>query len=276
MECAGIAELMLGRLYALSNPLILDDRSSWYPAGTTGAVPVTSYLLREGERALLVDTGVTVHRDALIAQVAHVLPAATRLEILHTRIGEYDGTCNTTALLERFGVRAVYGAVPDCVTWTAFATGPAPAARPAAVESLSLRRHPTIELGAARPVTTTLAPLRLLPTFWVYDEAARALLTSDLFTHVVRPDASRGWVVIETDDDTTLADLRRHLLGTRYWWLDGADPAPIREALSTFFAGRAIDVLGPSYGCVLAGAGVVARHVGLLDAILADPAGIAA
>jgi hypothetical protein len=171
MECAGVAELLPGRLYALSNPLVLDDRSSWYPAGTTGAVPVTSYLLREGGRALLVDTGVTVHRAALIAQLAHVLPAATRLEILHTRIGEYDGTCNTTALLERFGVRAVYGAVPDCVTWTAFATGPAPAARPAAVESLSLRRHPRIELGAARPVTATLAPLRLLPTFWVYDEA---------------------------------------------------------------------------------------------------------
>src|SRR5689334_17897499 len=50
----GITALAEGKLYALQNPFPLDGRVSAYPGSARGFSVANSYLLREGDAALLV------------------------------------------------------------------------------------------------------------------------------------------------------------------------------------------------------------------------------
>ena len=68
-----------GRLYALGGTVALDGRISWFPPDATGSAPTSCYLLLDGGSALLIDTGLPVHRDVLIAQLGSLLDPATRL-----------------------------------------------------------------------------------------------------------------------------------------------------------------------------------------------------
>ncbi len=278
-----IEELAPGRAYALCSAHQIDQRVSWFPSGASGVAPINCYLLREGRTALLIDTGLTFHRAALLDQVRSLAGRSTELKVMHTRIGEYLGTCNTTAVLASFGVTAVYAAVPAASTWVDF--DPTARWRTQAgahrVTDLSLRRHPTIDLAGdgSRPVHASLAALRLLPTFWIYDEVTGLLCTSDSFSHATRRDLSERWLIDAETDTTTIPEIRDHLLNTRYWWLADADTTPIRRALNAFFAERHINILGPAYGCIFIGHAAVTRQYELLDAVLAErssPLGTAA
>ncbi len=116
------------------------------------------------------------------------------------------------------------------------------------------------------------ATLRLLPTSWLYDARTRTLFTSDLFSGVIRPGPEGPWVITAADDTTTIEEMARHLLETRYWWLAGARVEPIRAAVAETFARLDVETIAPDYGCVLHGREVVARHAGMLDEILAQAA----
>jgi hypothetical protein len=127
-----------------------------------------------------------------------------------------------------------------------------------------------IRLGGAaeRQVLALNAPLRLLPTNWVYDTATRTLFTSDTFTHVWRPTDEGPWVVTEEDDTTTLDELVDYLLRTRFWWLAGANSEPLRQGMAEVFEAYDIEIVAPSFGCVLQGRGVVTRQHELLQEAL--------
>src|SRR5690606_5934553 len=95
-------ELLEGRLYALANGYSLDGRCSWHPSQVRGTAPMNCYLLVEGERALLIDTGLTVHEQAVVEQIESCLPEGCELEILAMRLGEFDSVCNIFPIVERF------------------------------------------------------------------------------------------------------------------------------------------------------------------------------
>ena len=112
------------------------------------------------------------------------------------------------------------------------------------------------------------AVLRLPPTVWLYDASTRALFTSDAFTHVRRPSEDGPWIVDADGDTTTMQDVSDHLARGRFWWLQGADVAPLRRALAAVFERLDVEVVAPSYGCVLRGRDVVRRHHELLQGAL--------
>src|SRR5262249_39489131 len=114
--------------------------------------------------------------------------------------------------------------------------------------------------GAGRRLEIVLPELRLLPCSWGYDEETRTLLTGDIFSWVWwdRPDGP--WVLDDgVEDPTTPERLEAFLLHGRYWWLAGADTAPLRRGLADLFERYRIDAIGPDHGCILRGA-AVARH----------------
>jgi len=114
------------------------------------------------------------------------------------------------------------------------------------------------------------APIRLIATRWLYDRATRTLFSSDMFTHVWRARENGPWIVTDDDDRTSARELRSFLLNTRYWWLEGAPTGSIRRGIAEVFEKCDVETIAPGYGCILHGRAVVARHVAMLDEVLAS------
>jgi hypothetical protein len=265
-----------GSLYALCNPYAVDGRVTWHDPQARGVAPMNTYVLREGGHALLIDTGVSIHTDALLDELAELLGEGTELAVLHTRIGEYTTICNTIPIDERFGIATVYSEQGDSPRWVDFRPGhgrDVGAPQPLAAARIELFVVPdtiAVDAAATRVLDIFHATLRLLPTSWVYDRRSRTLFTSDVFTHLVAADAGGPWVVTAQTDPSTIEMVRSHLLSTRYWWLAGARLDAIRESIAETFARYDVETIAPDFGCIIHGRELVARHVEMLDAVLAE------
>lgn len=264
-------ELSPGALHALANPIELDERVTWYPPAAHGCfTSVNCYLLTEGSTSLLVDTGVTAHRDAVIEQIRTCLPGET-LSITFTRIGEYPAICNATAIAESLPVEAFSAQFTNALGWLEFrpralrsgswAIGHAPADRIATQEG--------IEIGSdGRRLHVMVAPIRLLPSLWLYDDGSRTLFTGDSFTHAYRPTADGPWILDDEALGTSSDEVLDHLI-TRCWWLPGAQrQSDLQRAVEEVFTTYEIETIAPGYGCIIQGRRDVERHYELLhDAI---------
>jgi hypothetical protein len=275
-----VTALAGGRLHALAHPYALDGRITWHLPGARGFAPMNSYLLVEGDAAMLVDTGITVHARALLDDLRALLAPGTRLSVLHTRLGEYNSLCNTPAVVAAFDVRVIYGPHVNAARWTDFLpraeAGFAPGIDATQVVVLQSEQVLHVDAGRRRAVDVFSPVLRLLPTHWAYDRATRTLFTSDMFSHVARPTAAGPWVVTAEDDTTSLQDVRDHMLGTRYWWLADADTAGIARELAATFARHDVERIAPGYGGVLEGRDVVERHLGMVQTVVATQGRLAA
>ncbi len=272
-----IVSLVERKLYALCNPYPLDGRVAFHPPEARGFAPMNTYVVMEGSDVLVIDTGVSVHTDALLEQLSTLVGAEHRLSLLQTRIGEYTTICNSVPIAERFGVSLIHAEWEDAARWVDFRPGMGRdldgelgALGKAPVRVFSVPDRIPVDAAGTRSLDIFHSTLRLLPTSWLYDAATRTLFTSDVFTHVIRDTEAGPWVVTADDDDTTLEWLRRHLLTTRYWWIAGARTDEIRRSLAETFATYDIETIAPDFGCVLHGHEVVRRHWDMLDEILAE------
>ena len=112
------------------------------------------------------------------------------------------------------------------------------------------------------------APIRLINTRWIYDEATRTLFTSDMFSHIWQERAVGPWLLDE-DDVTTTPFVRSFLLNTRYWWLEGARTDSIRKGIAEVFERYEIETIAPGYGAILCGRHLVEQQFTVLDEVLA-------
>jgi hypothetical protein len=261
-------------IHALANPVAIDERLSWYPPAVRGFTSNNCYLLTDGPHALLIDSGATIHRDAVIAQVRALLPG-DRLSIAHTRIGEYPAICNTTAIAEQLPVEAVYAGPPSALDWVEFRPR---AGRPAGGPSWAIGHPPESRLTTApggvalgdggRRVHRMVAAVRLLPTDWLYDDGTRTLFTADAFTHGWRPGAAGPWTVDDDTPGTSPDEVRDHLLVRCWWMADAYGLRDVQRALEEVFERYDVQAIAPGYGCVIDGRRQVERHYELMqDAI---------
>jgi hypothetical protein len=214
----------------------------------------------------------------VLAQLEQVLTPTTTVALFPLSMGEFRSVCNTRPIVERFDVRTLYGPFQDGTAWVDFRPELVPPGADVGggrmadldVEIVSGSGGLEIPLGeaGARRVLALNAPLRLLPTNWVYDVATRTLFTSDTFTHVWRPTDDGPWVVTEDDDTTTLDELVDYLLRTRFWWLAGANAEPLCQGMAEVFQTYDVEIVAPSFGCVLEGREVVTRHHELMQEAL--------
>jgi hypothetical protein len=266
----GIAALAEGKLYALQHPYALDGRVSSYPSSARGFSVANSYLLTQGDAAMLIDTGFGKDEPAIRAQIESLIAPGLPLSLFPLRLNEFMSINNVETFAGHFNVEQCYTSNPDAALWFDFG---AKANGRSILDSMpitAVTRSDTIQLGKkGRAIDVMQAPIRLIATRWLYDQATRTLFSSDMFTHVWRAGADGPWIVVADDDTTSGRELRSFLLNTRYWWLEGAPTASIRRGIKDVFDKYDVETIAPGYGCILHGRKVVARHVRMLDEILA-------
>ena len=267
----GIAALAEGKLYALQNPFALDGRVSSYPGSARGYSVANSYLLTQSDAAMLIDTGFGKDEPVIRAQIESLIAPGLPLSLFPLRLNEFMSINNVEAFAGHFNVETCYTSNVDAALWFDFG---AKANGRSILESMkvtAVTRADTIRLGQRdRAIDVMQAPIRLIATRWLYDRATRTLFSSDMFTHVWRARESGPWIVTDEDDRTSARELRSFLLNTRYWWLEGAPTGSIRRGIAEVFEKCDVETIAPGYGCILHGRAVVARHVAMLDELLAS------
>lgn len=254
----------------------VDERVSWVPPGTDAYQPANCYLLGKGEHALLVDSGMAIHREEVVSTLSELLGDA-ELSIFFTR-GEMDAISNLEAIATTLPLRGLY---------TGGAQNPFDAfddinrmsyrGRRFQLDQKgeggdSMARTPEITISEGRVLAIESPMLRLLPTFWGWDEASGTIFTSDTFTHGVM-DSPDDSIAIDNlkEDTTTVEQVRGHLLA-KYEWIARASTQQLRDWIAEKFATLQPEVIAPTRGCILRGRDVVSQHVEYMLAALA-PAG---
>jgi hypothetical protein len=266
----GIASLADDQLYALQNPLALDGRVSSYPASARGYSVANSYLLTQGDAAMLIDTGFGKDEPVIRAQIEQLIAPGLPLSMFPLRLNEFMSINNVESFAAHFNIDQCYTSNPDAALWFDFGTTANGRSILDSMKVTAVTRADTIELGkAGRAIDVMHAPIRLIATRWLYDRATRTLFSSDMFTHTWRDAETGPWIVTDTDDDSTsLRDVRSFMLNTRYWWLEGVTTDSMRRGIGDIFDKYDIETIAPGYGCILRGRKVVARHHRMLDEFL--------
>ena len=272
----GVTTIVESGLYALHHPYELNGYVSTHPASARGYAPINCYLLLEGQRALLIDTGFSVHERTLITQLAALLPQDATLSIFPT-IGEFAGSCNVRPIIENFDVTMVYGVIGSPAAWTDFRPEYAPYGGPVGhgrLEHVGAGHvHSTAVVdwsGTGRVLEAFRPAVRLLPSHWSYDAATGTLFTGDSFNHVWRADAAGPWTVVPGEDPPEFDAVYEFLTGTRWWWLPGANTAELRDDLRRVFSEHPVKVIAPRFGCVITDRDSIRAHLNLLDAVLRE------
>ena len=273
LSYSGVTDLGGGKAYALHNVFELDGRISAYPKSARGFAPSNCYLLCEDDGAILLDTGYNGHKQSLFEQIGSIIAPGTPLSIYPLRLNEFMSVGNAAALAREFNVVECFARRPDMDFWLDFDVekfGP---------KSEEEQIFPTTVLGNElecrvggnenRVISGINAPIRLITTMWIYDEATRTLFSSDMFSHVWGDDPEGPWSV-EEDSVTTPEFVRSFLLNTRYWWLEGVDTGHVRKGIADVFEKYDIENLAPGYGAILMGRELVERQFSVLDEVLRD------
>jgi flavorubredoxin len=266
----GIAALAEGRLYALQNVFPLDGRVSSYPASARGFSVANSYLLKETDAAMLIDTGFGKDEPVIRAQIESLIGPGLPLSMFPLRLNEFMSINNVESFAGHFNVETCYTSNIDAALWFDFGAKAEGRDILKSMKVTAVTRADTIQLGnGGRAIDVMQAPLRLIATRWLYDRATRTLFSSDMFTAIWRDSANGPWIVTERDNDpTSTRDVRSFMLNTRYWWLEGAPTDAIRRGIAKVFDTFDVETIAPGYGCILSGRAVVERHYRMLDEFL--------
>jgi hypothetical protein len=257
-------------LFALQNLVELDGRVAAFPPNASGYAPINCYLLKNGNHFLMLDTGFKCHRSNIIKQLSALTDDQSEITLFPLRMNEFMSLSNTMSIAERFNVNGCLSVLQD-------------AAYHVDLESLEYQEmiaanerlktkliigNESLFLGhnQERPIKLFQSPIRLIATRWVYDPTTLTLFTSDMFSGVWGDDVDDVWSISDTgEDNTTVDDVSRFLLNTRYWWLEGAKTDRLRRGLAAIFDECEIETIAPGYGKILRGRDVVARHYKMLD-----------
>lgn len=267
-------ELSAGRVYALQSAFELDGRISAYPQSARGYSVGNCYLLKEGDRALLLDTGYALYEKDILDQLASLIGSDTPLSVFPLRINEFMSVSNAVAIAKRFNVVECYSPVPDIEDWIEFETLRGeernPILKTTIIGSLSGKGGPRVEIGPGRTVDVMNAPIRLINTIWIYDETTKTLFSSDMFSHLWSDREDGPWLLggNEEDDATDFPFVRSFLLNTRYWWIEGANLASIRKAVAEVYDRFDIETIAPGYGRIMSGRRHVDKQFEVLDDVL--------
>lgn len=270
---SSIATLAEGKLYALQNALELDGRVSAYPASARGVAMYNCYLLVEDDSATLLDTGYAIHEPVIRRQIESLIGPKQKLSLFPLRLNEFMSINNVETLAAHFDVEQCYTGNPDAHWWFDF--GATSDTGQNVLEHLKITvvsRDQVLPIGrlGGRMLDVFQAPVRLISTRWIYDRATKTLFSSDMFTHVWRATAEGPWFVDEDNDPSTFEYVRSFLLNTRYWWLEGVNTAPLREAVAKVHETYDIETLAPGYGAIIRGKELVAKQFRLFDEVLAS------
>jgi flavorubredoxin len=257
----------------LQNALHLDGRVSAYPARARGYAMSNCYLLVEDDAATLLDTGYAAHEPAIRRQITSLIGPGQPLSLFPLRLNEFMSINNVETLAAHLDVEQCYTGNPDAAWWFDF--GATSDQGQSVLDKLKITvvgRDEALSIGASgiRVLDVFQAPVRLISTRWIYDRATKTLFTSDMFTHVWRDTAEGPWFVDENNDISSFDHVRSFLLNTRYWWLEGVNTGPLRDAVAKVADTYDIETLAPGYGAIIRGRDLVEKQFRIFDEVLAS------
>jgi flavorubredoxin len=272
-SASNLATLADGKLYALQNALHLDGRVSAYPARARGYAMSNCYLLVEDDAATLLDTGYAAHEPAIRRQIASLIGPGQPLSLFPLRLNEFMSINNVETLAAHLDVEQCYTGNPDAAWWFDF--GATSDHGRSVLDKLKITvvgRDEALSIGGSggRVLDVLEAPVRLISTRWIYDRATKTLFTSDMFTHVWRDTPEGPWFVDESNDISSFDHVRSFLLNTRYWWLEGVNTGPLRDAVAKVADTYDIETLAPGYGAIIRGRDLVEKQFRIFDDVLAS------
>ena len=262
--------LVPDRLYLLGDSVPLDGRISWVPPQARGWQPLNTYVLLEGEAALVVDTGVYAHRTTIREQLATLVEPGKKLSIFLTR-PEPDVTGNIGEIASCYPVERLFaGGGPNPFDAFESAKLMDPASRGNRIQMERMPPGYQMKLGDARGVEVLRPAIRLLATFWGYDAATRTLFTSDCFGHGVQVSRDSDCVIrLGSPAQAEPIQVKAHLLA-KFGWLARAKTQSILKNLEEMRGDRVIERIAPGHGMVIEGPEMVELHLDAMRTVLQE------
>jgi glyoxylase-like metal-dependent hydrolase (beta-lactamase superfamily II) len=261
-------ELAAGSLFLLGDVVLIDDRLSWRAPEQFGKFEsLNAYLLKDGDDSLMVDTGVALHGQTILAQL-HSLrnPPAKDLRVACTR-NEPDCISNTSILVRGAGLKLVFA--PGILNFVDFFQD---ISSSLLLSSFGVGHHPLaandkVAVGEKLVLEAIATPLRMFTSLWYYEPTLRTLFCSDAFSDAAAQGPERRVVSEKVDIEVLVKQMKRHLL-MRYDWMVRGDLSSIVRGLREILDARRVDVLAPSRGCVIMGTEAVEQRIeGLMRAL---------
>ena len=253
----GTAILAGGMVYAAAGCVAADRPTSWIGPGLSGYLAAPCYVLRFGRSALIVDTGVAVHWDAIRPGLDDALAGTPERALIMTR-REPDAIGNLPDIVRRFDLATVYcGGVINPLDFFE------------RVDTISATMHlrvianvdvtwvkPGGELPMGDLVVEVLpTTLRVLPKNHLYEQRSQTLFGSDTWGFVAQASPKGIEILREEDERVSVSAIMRHLLH-RFEWLAGVDTGPMQAEVERLSSYR-IDRICSSYGSVIEGRDLV-------------------
>ena len=271
MSISSISELVAGKVYALHNTFELNGKISAYPEDARGFSPANCYLLIDDKAAMLLDTGYAAHESAVLQQLRILIDHEIPLTIVPLRINEFMSVSNVMAIAKEFNVIECYSNVPNIEDWVKFETLHGKEKNPILNTTILERGNSTeVEFARGRNIHIINAPIRLISTRWIFDEATKILFSSDMFSHISNEVEDGHWMIKNSEKDS-ISDykfVRSFLLNTRYWWIEGADMSPVRKAVNEVINSYDFETIAPGYGSIFCGRGHVENQFNILSEVL--------
>ena len=266
-----IVELAPDKVFALQNSLPLDGNVSAYPKKARGFSVSNCYILKEAERAFILDTGFAAHESRILEQIEEILGQDVPVSLFPMRINEFMSVGNAMAINKKFNVTECYSPQPDVTYWLEFETVD-PRQRIEEIPTILLRgpQDYFVDEGKQRMISAFSAPLRLINTTWIFDHNTNILFTSDMFTHNWCEQADSDWIIEGEAGKTSVEFVRSFLLNTRYWWLEGAITDKLREGIADVISRYDIETIAPAYGSIIRGREFVRHQFEILDKTLGE------
>ncbi|WP_248763321.1 hypothetical protein [Pseudarthrobacter sp. SSS035] len=224
--------------------------TSWCPPGVRGWQSISAYLIRNGDSAVLVDTGVGLHAPQVLDQLRALLDPQAHLNVILTRT-EMECCLNLPEIEREFTV--------DQVWYTGGITVPVTSAT---ARRISVDAGSSIELEAAPGIIVKIySPLlRLLPVLWVGDPVSRTLLTSDSFCHLLTDEAGLAQPL-----DVGLLQAFHDI---KFGWIADtaakADTEALAQNIRDIVGDLAWAAIGPGYGGAIVGRDAIESQAGEL------------
>lgn len=242
----------------------LDGRVSWAPRLPGMRQSLNCYLIVRGRSAILIDTGVAAHREIVKRQLRSVSAADCRLRVFLTR-PEPECAGNIGAINEMLKIEEIITVAVN--PFDAYEEGVEGKIR---IRMLPLAVDRALPIEGLASIYVLPTRVRILSTFWVYDQATKILYSSDWFGHTSVPQGIPSVVIDDLEADRTTYEGARDAVLSKYWWLPlaqtGAMIAFLRETFETYD----IETIAPTHGCILTGKPVVNRHLDFMIRLLSE------
>jgi hypothetical protein len=240
---ASVTEICPGTIYAVGGSLPADERCrAWIPSDVRGSIPFQCYVLRDGGQFLMLDGGLPVHRDEVRAGVEALIGDTHERRFIMTR-RELDTILNLPWIAHDFKFHTLHcgGDLSP-------------------IDFFEKMDDVSFDEQIKKLVDTPFDFLKPGPLGNIGRLELEMLFTSDCWGFVSKDSAADRPVRTPSDAELSAKKVES-FLDKKFDWLACIDNSPLAADLKAVFAGRVVDRICPTSGCIIEGRAAVERLV---------------